>query len=284
MESEMKIDWVGSVEELHKEVVYPTVLVRTAGGGGSGTIIYSEPHPDGEGYLTYCLTNFHVIEPAISFVTKYKPMVGRDVKEPVKEVVAVGFYSYRHLSKLQSSVGYQADIVHWDDGVDLALLELRERVRGEYVARLFPETGKYLYMLQPVIAVGCSLGHKPLPSMGMISSLDEQIENRPKFMSSACIIYGNSGGSLFTLQDREMIGVPCAGDVVISGFSAQMIPHLGYVIPYYAIYDFLREGCYDFIFDETKTYEQCAEEREEKMDELQQAWESRWKREKALDR
>lgn len=280
----LSAQWATDLEEFHRRILYPTSLVRTSKSGGSGTNLYSKPHPDGEGYLTYVLTNYHVIDDAITFTEDYDPVVGRDVKKPVREVVSVGFYSYRHLSKQASVVGYQADIVHWDKGRDLALLELRDRKQAEYVASLFPEKEKHLYIGQPVIAVGCSLGHKPLPSIGIISSLDEQIDNQPRLLSSAQIIYGNSGGALYTLEDKELIGVPCAGDVIIMGFSAQAIAHLGYSIPYFIVYDFLRDGCYDFIFDESQTYQECERRRNQKMDELQEAWEARFKREKALGR
>jgi len=185
------VNWATNLKEFHEKILYPLTLVRTAKSGGSGTVIFSKPHPDGEGFLTYVLTNHHVIDEAISFSTDYDPLVGRDVKKPVYDVVSVGFYSYRHLSKQASVVGYQADIVHWDKSRDLALLELRDRKQAEYVAAMFPEKGKHLYIGQPVVAVGCSLGHKPLPSIGMISSLDEQIENQPRLLSSAQIIYGN---------------------------------------------------------------------------------------------
>lgn len=283
MEKEMQTSWGTDLKEFHDKVLYPCALVRTSKAGGSGTVLFSKPHPDGEGYLTYVLTNHHVIDDAITFVEEYDAIVGRDVKKPIREVVSVGFYSYRHLSKQASVVGYQADIVYWDKPRDLALLELRDRKEAEFVAVLFPEKGKHLFIGQPVVAVGCSLGHKPLPSIGMISSLDEQLENQPRFLSSAQIIYGNSGGALYTLAEKELIGVPCAGDVIISGFSAQAITHLGYAIPYFVIYDFIREGCYDFIFDETVTYEECEKRRTEKMDELQRAWEERWKRERAKE-
>lgn len=279
---QMKEERLRELEELHYRVVYPTVLVRTSKSGGSGTMIYSKPHPDGDGYLSYCLTNNHVIEEAITFTKNYDSLVGRELPKPLKEIVNISFYRYRDLSRLQAVEGYQADIVAWDTGADLALLELRGRMHVEYIATLFPQYGKKLYMLQPVTAVGCSLGHKPLPSDGKISSLDEQMENRPRFMSSACIIYGNSGGALYTDWEKELVGVPCAGDVIITGFyNAQAIPHLGYVIPYWAIYDFLREKCYDFIFDDSKTYQECEEARKEKMDALQLAEEERWKRDQA---
>lgn len=276
--------WETDLKEFHEKILYPIVLVKTSKSGGSGTTIFSKPHPDGNGFLSYVLTNHHVINDAITFATEYDPLVGRDVKKPIREIVTVGFYSYAHLSRQQSVSSTQADIVLWDKTRDLALLELRDRKEIKHVAALFPETGKHLYIGQPVVAVGCSLGHKPLPSDGIISSLDEQIANQARFMSSACIIYGNSGGALYTLQDKELVGVPCAGDVVIQGFSAQMIPHLGYAIPFHAFYDFLRDGVYDFIFDAEKTYEMCEKERKGKMDELQQSWEARWKREKALGR
>ena len=276
-----KIIWETNLDDFHTGILYPTVLVRTEKAGGSGTILYSQPHPDGEGYLNYVLTNHHVIDDAIEFKEEYDDIVGRKVLNAIRAVVSVGVYTYRYLSKQTSVVGYQADIVRFDKMRDLALLELRDRVEMKCVAKLFPETGKHVYIGQPVVAVGCSLGHKPLPSFGVLSSLDEQIENRPLFMSSAQIIYGNSGGALYTLDEKELIGVPCAGDVVIMGFSASPITHLGYAIPFFTVYDFLREGCYDFVFDPTQTYEECETRRKDKMDELQLAWEDRFRREKA---
>lgn len=284
MSEQRLAQWGTDLDEFHERIIYPTTVVRTKSSGGSGTVLYSKPHPDGEGNLTLILTNHHVIDDAIEFKEEFDDIVGREVKKPIKQVVSVGFHSYRHLSKEASVVGYQADIVAFEKSRDLALLELRDRTEAKYVATLFPEKGKQLYMGQPVVAVGCSLGHKPLPSIGIISSLDEQIENQPRIMSSAQLIYGNSGGALYTLEDKELIGVPCAGDVILMGFSQQAIPHLGYSIPYFVLYEFLREKCFDFIFDSSKTYEQCAKEREDKMDELQRAYEERFKREKALGR
>lgn len=274
--------WVTDLEEFHKKILYPTVLVRTKKAGGSGTVIYSRRHPDGDGFLTYVLTNHHVIESAISFEEIFDDVVGRAVKVPIRDVVTVGFYRYRHLSKQAASEGVQGDVVYFHKTRDLALIELRDRREAQYVSTLFPEEGKRLYIGQPVVAVGCSLGHKPIPSVGIISSLDEQIENQARFLSSAQIIYGNSGGALYTLEDKELIGVPCAGDVILSGFSTQAIPHLGYAIPYYVIYDFLREGCYDFIFDDSQTYAECEQRRKEKQDALQRAWEERFRRERVL--
>lgn len=286
MDENKLAQWSTDLEEFHHSILYPTVLVRLPRGGGSGTILYSKPHPDGEGFLTLILTNHHVIEDAIEFKEEFDDIVGRKIPKAIKQVVTVGFYSYRRLSKKASTVGYEADIVAFEKTRDLALLELRDRAEAKYVATLFPEKDKHLYIGQPVVAVGCSLGHKPLPSIGIISSLDEQLKDKnvPVFLSSAQIIYGNSGGALYTLEDKELIGVPCAGDVIIQGFSAQAITHLGYSLPYYLVYDFLREKCYDFIFDPSKTYEQCTKERGEKMDELQKAYEERFKREKALGR
>jgi len=284
MDQRTLAQWTTDLEEFHRRILYPTTLVRTSKAGGSGTVLYSQPHPDGEGHLTYVLTNHHVIDDAIEFKEEFDDIVGRTVEKPIREIVSVGFYAYRHLSKQASVVGYQADIVAFDKTRDLALLELRDRKQAEYVASLFPEKGKDLYIGQPAVAVGCSLGHKPLPSIGLLSSLDEQIENQPRLLSSAQIIYGNSGGALYTLEDKELIGVPCAGDVIIMGFSATPITHLGYSIPWYVLYDFLREKCYDFIFDPGKTYAECDASRKEKMDELQIAWEERYKRERATSR
>jgi len=268
------------IKEFHEKILYPCTLVRTSKAGGSGTVIYSQPHPDGDGYLTHVLTNHHVVDDAITYATEFNSIVGRDVKRPILEQVTVGFYKYRHLSQQAKSEGSHASILHWDKTRDLALLELVDREKADYVATLFPEEGKHLYMDQEVRAVGCSLGHKPLPSDGIISSLDEQIENQPRFMSSACIIYGNSGGALYLRESGELVGIPCAGDVILSGFSAQAIPHLGYAIPFFVIYDTLREWCRDYIWGE-RTYEECEEARKGRMDSWQLALDERYKREQA---
>ena len=43
-----------SKEELHEQILYPVVRVRTSEAGGSGTVIYSEPDPKNvEEYLTF---------------------------------------------------------------------------------------------------------------------------------------------------------------------------------------------------------------------------------------
>ncbi len=46
----------------HEKFLYPVVRIYSKTAAGSGTIIYSKTDPDNEGeFLTFCLTNHHVI-------------------------------------------------------------------------------------------------------------------------------------------------------------------------------------------------------------------------------
>jgi hypothetical protein len=52
------------ITKLHKEVLYPTVRVRTEKAGGNGTVLFSEKNVKGK-VETYVVTNHHVVEDAI---------------------------------------------------------------------------------------------------------------------------------------------------------------------------------------------------------------------------
>lgn len=270
------------VKELHEKIMYPTVQVRAAPAGGSGTVIAATPH-DGE-HLVYVLTNHHVIAGAVDQVEKWDSNAGRKVQVEVRSPVDVSFYSYRRMSKLDTQDSRMADIVAWDEPADMALLEMKTGRPPEYIATMLSkERIRDLCMGMQVLGCGCSLLHKPLLSpAGMISSLDERIENLAYWMTSSSIIFGNSGGGMYLAETGEFIGIPSRLDVTSIGFSANAMPFLNYIIPVSRVYALLNEWEYQFIYDPAHSYEECAKRRKKKQDELQRAWEHRWREERNI--
>jgi hypothetical protein len=264
------------IDRMHKFMIYPVVRVKANMAGGSGTVIYSREIGDTGEYRSYVLTNHHVVKESIAFKDKWDSAAGREIKIEVRAPVSVEFFEYRDGSWENGIFSLQADIVAWDSVYDLALLELRSVRPVQHIANLYPrdQVNKLRIGMQ-TLTVGCSMGHKPVPStIGMISSLDEELENISWWMHSSAGIYGNSGGAAFLVDSMEMIGIPSRIEVFLSGFSVNAISWLQYIVPVTRIYNWLEEVHFDFIFS-SKTYEQCKAEREASADALQSAWERR---------
>lgn len=272
-----------AIKAMHEQMMYPCVQVRTTTAGGSGTVVYSRANRE-DGHSTYILTNHHVVASAITFNDEWDANVGRTIKKESRKPVQVSFFKYARLSWLQGQETVEADIVAWDKPQDLALLKLRSEAQSKYVANLYPKDKiRDLRIGMNVGAVGCSMLHKPLLSPpGSISSLDEMVDNLRYWMTNTSIIFGNSGGAMYLVDTGEFIGIPSRLDVALLGFSADPIPFLNYIIPVARIYDWLEETCHQFIFDEDYTEEQCDEMRKAQRDELQQAWEQRFRREREI--
>ena len=98
--------------------------------------------------------------------------------------------------------------------------------------------------------------------------MSDEIKDNPYWVSSAPIIFGNSGGALFTRSDNTFIGVPSVVSVARVGFSLNAIPHINYFIPYVSIYRFLDEQYYGFVFDAALDPAECHEARLEAQDDM----------------
>ena len=82
-------------------------------------------------------------------------------------------------------------------------------------------------------------------------------------MSSAQIIYGNSGGAIFLKDTGEFIGVPSM--IAVTGYMGMSaITHMGFFIPIFRVYNFLEDNVFQFIYDNTYTSAQCERIRESK--------------------
>jgi S1-C subfamily serine protease len=237
-----------------EEMLYPTVMVDTGRGVGSGTLIFSgqrthESWKD-EKLWTLVLTNHHVIKSAISISKNFDPKKGKSVQKETRRPVHVRIWDYNDYSTAVGTTGRMARILAWDEDRDLALLRLDDKERSiKTIATLWPENEGGPYLFQDVWAVGSGMGNPPYPTEGLLSGIaGKDQQGRPLYLSSAPIIFGNSGGSLWAFskkRDRyEMIGVPSM--VGAYGWGS-VVTHIAWSRPISEIRAFLRENEYGFV-------------------------------------
>ena len=229
----------------HREMLYPVVVVATGSGLGSGTVIFSS-EVDGA-WQTYVLTNHHVVRSAITVKEEWDPKSQEEVKREQRSPVQVRWFDYNDYSREIGTRGQIADIVAYDATLDLALLQTRDTERGvDDVAHLMPEDAP-LYLFEITWAVGAGLGKPPFPTEGAVSNLDQRINGQPYILSSAPIIFGNSGGALFHWSPErsryEFIGVPAK----VSGTWTGVVTHMAWAIPLATVREFLRDNDFGFI-------------------------------------
>ncbi len=243
----------------HREMLYPVVVVAAGSGLGSGTVIFSS-EADGE-WQTYVLTNHHVVRSAITVKEEWDPKTQEEVKREQRSPVQVRWFDYNDYSREIGTRGQIADIVAYDATLDLALLQTRDTERGvDYVAHLMPEDAP-LYLFEITWAVGAGLGKPPFPTEGAVSNLDQRINGQPYILSSAPIIFGNSGGALFHWSPEraryEFIGVPAK----VSGTWSGVVTHMAWAIPLATVREFLRDNDFGFILGDSSV-EEISEENE----------------------
>ena len=151
----------------------------------------------------------------------------------------------------------------------IIILTAEFAVSADWVANLFPlDELDNVHIFDETYAVGASLGHPPVASNGMITYMDDEIDSYKYWMSSAPTIFGNSGGAVYRWSDSrkqyEYIGVPSRISIQPMGFSADAITHMGYFIPIERVYKLLEENDYQFIYDESKSIEDCNKARDKK--------------------
>jgi S1-C subfamily serine protease len=244
--------------EAHNKYLYPIVRITAEGSVGSGTIVYSKKN-DKNYFSTYILTNYHVINNAIKIKEEWNSSLQENVKREQRSLIYVEIFQYQKVSIPVGTMKVEADIVVYNEQEDMALVKLRYEKKMEYVAELPKKDNTSFYkVFDESVAVGCSLGWPPIPTHGEITRLNFQMDSLPYDMSSAQIIFGNSGGAMFT-KDGVFIGIPSR--VAIVGWS-NAVAHMGFFIPVKRIYVWFEKEFYDFIFDSEKKEESCLFERE----------------------
>jgi S1-C subfamily serine protease len=254
--------------QMHKEIFYPTVRVRTSRSGGSGTVIYSEKSE--KGYDTYIVTNHHVIADCVNIRKSWNPVLKRKIDTEILDTVGIEYFKYNNYSSCIGSFAVEADIVaysEYEGGQDWALLKTRDvEAKAPYVSNMYPrELLDQVHIFDKVYACGASLGHPPIVTDGHISFMDDEIDHFKYWMSTAPTIFGNSGGGVFryskTRKRYEYVGIPSRITMQPMGFSADAITHMGYFIPIDRVYQLLDDNDYQFLYDNSFTKEQCEKSR-----------------------
>ena len=255
------------IEMKHKQILWTTVRIAAEKAWGSGTVIYSGQNSKGE-WNVYVLTCEHVIHDNLKVETRFDQLVGYDIKKETRIPCEVQFFYYDKYSICQGvASSVKADIVAYDVDGDIALLEIRRDNKVDFIANLYPKGKEYdVHVYDEVWAVGAALGHEPVATKGIINFMNELMEEGVEYwMSSAQIIFGNSGGAIFRYsleRDRyEYLGIPARIALSIQGFSPDAITHMGFFVPINRIYKMLDDNFYQFIYDTKKTYEECEEDR-----------------------
>jgi len=213
---------------LQHDILAPSVQVNVKGSVGGGTLLYSKDT------RSYIISACHVLQ---------KILTGAD--DETREPVEVTLYDDQGVS----TDTVDADLVAWDDRKDLALLRLRAVREFPNPAQLASrETLRAIRVFTPIYAVGCPLGHDPLPTLGEIATLNKVVNGERFWMMNAPTIFGNSGGGVFHRETRELIGVSvmvCTYDGAVS----TPVPHLGIMVSLETVYDWLDELHYQFLYD-----------------------------------
>jgi S1-C subfamily serine protease len=256
------------IKSLHIKMIYPMVRVRTREAGGSGTIIYSEKDPEKpEEFLTFILTNHHVVSGAIGYKKEYDSLQKKEIKREEFGEISVDVFDYVRISEIVSSNVHRATIVTYDEQKDIAILKLDTPKPMRHVAELIPEKEiSKIKIFTPIYTVGCSLLHEPFQNHGQISSLKEIIEGQNFWMSNANSIFGNSGGAVFDEETMKMIGIPAR--ITTTGMD-NVVSWMGFLIPIDIIYRFFRDQELLFLFDKSYTYKGCMEKRQKLKEKLE---------------
>ena len=247
------------------EMLYPSVMVDVGRGQGSGTIIYSGWRDDEEAW-TMVLTNHHVVKSAIQILSEFDPKRGEEIKREHRRPVKIRFWSYNDHSAAIGTSGRTAHIVGWDKHRDLALLRVEDKEQiYDNVAVMWPEDADGPYVFQKSWAVGSGLGNPPYPTEGLLSNTTaKDKEGYSLYQSSAPIIFGNSGGSLYVyskLRDSyELIGVPSMVSAV--GFGS-IVSFIAWSRPIDEIRSFIRQADFGWVIGDDPPEEDGDEEKDE---------------------
>ena len=258
-----------------EKYLYPVARLIVGQGSGSGTVIFSASLTE-EGQVqtkiavvprrctTFVLTANHVINGAVSVTHEYDPSLKKEIPVERRQTVRVDLFEYENGSYPVGQLSLDGNIDIYTAQHDLALVRLKSERCFPYVSPLYPLGADPVQVTQDVWAVGAALGHDPIPTQGIIEAVDLELEGETYIMSSAPIIFGNSGGALFLAPDGYLIGVPTMVNVVSGFLSVTPITHLSFVVPYTTIYDWLEAEDYDWLWG-VRSYEEAMRARAERI-------------------
>jgi S1-C subfamily serine protease len=233
----------------HDQMLSSVVLVDIGEGSGSGTVIYSAEF-EGEIH-TYILTNFHVVASAVTISEEWNSKLGKNVDVERRQPVDAYWFEYIRYSINTGKRGQRAEIVAYNAKMDLALIRLVDTENTVTpVSPIIPQNDT-VHLMESVWAIGSGMGYPPFATRGEIAAVDGRQSGMTYMMSTAPIVWGNSGGALFRWSDDrvrfELVGVPSR--ITIAGFRFPIF-QMSWAVPAVTIYEFLENNNLCFIFAE----------------------------------
>ena len=200
-----------SAQEVYQKVS-PAVVTISAKGTEYKGFFAQDVEGIGSGFIInedgYILTNYHVVELAISNNTK--------------DVTVI----------LSTGEEVAAKVVNYDQNRDIAMVKLADGTKVPAVAELGDSDG--LYVGQEVVAIGTPLGKNFAQTLtkGIVSGVNRNLTTEggntgDYIQTDAAINSGNSGGPLINTKG-EVIGINTAK---LSGQSETTIEGMGFAIP-----------------------------------------------------
>lgn len=255
------------LSDLHEKCIYPAVRINTGKAGGSGTIIYSMPKngESGQVYDTFVLTNHHVVEDAITTKKDWDSLLKKQIEKEFIREVQVEVFDYVDLSRVVSANTHQGEVVAYDQYHDLAIVKLISPRPARHIATFLPKESikDEILIGKDVIAVGCSILHDPVVSYGKITGVREMIDNKRYLMTSTHIIFGNSGGAMYT-NDGFLIGVPSRVTVYPMGMSSDIITWMSFPCHPERLYEFIDQQEFQFLYKHNESFEAALARRDKK--------------------
>ncbi len=219
-------------QEMERTMILPTVQLNGVDTVGSGVLISSRQDLLRKGYTTYVLTSYHVVRNILAESEgSQKPPIRLNVyqdKEPKEEL---------------------ADLVVFDEELDLALLRLRTERHFPWVARLLAKNQiDDVRVFTAVYAVGCPLGNDPIPTAGEIASTHNVINSQNYWMLNAPTYFGNSGGGIYLAKTHEFIAL--FSKIYTHGHGRPVvIPHMGLATPVDVIHNWIGKVGYAYLLN-----------------------------------
>tara|TARA_Y100000310_G_scaffold243152_1_gene247577 strand:+ start:1924 stop:2763 length:840 start_codon:yes stop_codon:yes gene_type:complete len=241
--------------QLHEQILYPVVRVKTSEAGGSGVLVYSEEDPKKPGsYINIAFTCEHVIDSAIQTREEWDPVLKRQRKADFFQEVSIEVFDYDD-STIVSANSTQADIIAYDKHHDLAAVRLHNNRKMDHVSQVLPKGEiEKLRLFDPVWVSGCSLLHDPFANPGTLTYLREMIEQKKYLMTNAPSIFGNSGGGLFHGNSGNLLGLTSRITSIQLGFGIDVMTWMGFSTHPERMYEFMEYQELQFVTDSSDDY------------------------------
>ncbi len=210
--------WEPDCEVLIRDVLSPVVRLSGPTSVGSG-VVFNSVEKEGQ-FENQVITNWHVVRDAI------------DGADPATTSIEVETFQngVKHT--------FRGFCVAHDIVRDLALVKFDSAEKLNAAKLASTESAAQCRPFEWVAAVGCPIGDAPYPTLGIIGDVDEVVDGDHFIQLSAPTYVGNSGGGIFDLHTRELIGV--YAKIYTTGIGgAHVISHMGLAIPIADVHKFL---------------------------------------------